>query len=69
MPNAEDEAREAAEFTSQRSAAVRLLQYARATRGLDEVRVILMEAGCLVPLFNEFVDGVKAARELRDASQ
>lgn len=66
MPNPEDEAKEAAEFVKLRSAAVQLLQYARATRGLDGVRDVLMEADCLVPLFNAFVDGVKEARELRD---
>ena len=68
MPNVDDEAKEAAEYASLRLAAVKLLQYAHATRGMDEVRVILQDGGCLVPLFDAFVDGVKAARELRDAS-
>lgn len=68
MPSPEDEAKEAAEFTNRRLAAVALLQYARASRGLDEVRAILMDAGCLTPLFDAFVDGVRAARELRGAA-
>lgn len=67
MPGVADEAKEAAEFAALRSAAVQLLQYARATRGLDEIRAILHDAGCLAPLFDAFVDGVRAARELRDA--
>ena len=54
------------EVAQARAKTVDGLRFIHAALGLDGVREVLMEAGCLVPLFDAFVDGVKAARELRD---
>ncbi len=55
------------EVARARSATIQGLRFIHAALGLDGVRDVLMETGCLVPLFDAFVDGVKAARELRDS--
>lgn len=47
---------------------VKNLRFIRAALGMEGVRAVLEEAGCLTPLFDEFTNGVLAYRDRSEDS-